>query len=104
MKLFFRGEGGGGANTQRINHDQLSLNQWVHGFCKNILNEALARNTMVSYIGDTTYFSWQGTKAAHAVLLCDMERGKVDWEDQYCIDWIRRVYAQKHVAPRLGDL
>ena len=33
---------------------------------------------MVSYLSDpmeaTTDFSWQGAKAAHAVLLCEMER------------------------------
>ena len=34
---------------------------------------------MVSYLSDlmedATDFSWQGAKAAHAVLLCEMERG-----------------------------
>ena len=58
---------------------------------------------MVFYMGDlmedSTDFSWQGAKAAHAVLLCEMERGKVDWGDQDQIDWISRAYTQKHVVP-----
>ena len=40
---------------------------------------------MLVYLGelmeDTTDFSWQNAKAAHAVLLCDMERGSVTWND-----------------------
>ena len=61
---------------------------------------------MVSYLGDlmedATDFSWQGAKAAHAVLLCDMERGSLQWEDLDRIDRIRRAHAQKHVSGRSG--
>ena len=36
------------------------------------------KDTMVSYLADLmedgTDFSWQGAKAAHAVLMCKMER------------------------------
>ena len=43
------------------------------------------KHTMVSYLSDlmedATDFSWQSTKAAHAVLLCEMERGSLQWED-----------------------
>ena len=57
---------------------------------------------MLSYLGDlmedATDFSWQGAKAAHAVLLCEMERRVVTWEDSDRIDRIRRAYAQKHVT------
>ena len=87
----------GGANRQRINYDQLSLTQWVHGFCKNIFDEPSEkrRNVMVVFMGelmeDATDFFWQRAKAAHAIWLCEMERGKVTWEDQGCIDRIRRV-------------
>ena len=71
----------GGFNRQRVTYDQLSLTQWVQGFCKNILEEKSShrRDTMVSYLGDlmedATDFTWQGAKAAHAVLMCEMERG-----------------------------
>ena len=105
----------GGVNRQRINYDQLSLTQWVHGFCQNILDEPSVkrRDVMVAYMGelmeDATDFSWQGAKAANAVLLCEMERGKITWEDQGRIDRIHRAYAQKHVGsnksnwPKLGE-
>ena len=47
---------------------------------------------------DTTDFSWQGAKASHAVLLCEMERGAVTWSETGRIDHIRRAHAQKHVT------
>ena len=57
---------------------------------------------MIAYLGDlmedTTDFSWQGTKAAHAVLLCEMERGSLTWENEDRIDRIRRAHVQKHVS------
>ena len=59
---------------------------------------------MVSYLADlmedATDFTWQGAKAAHAVLMCEMERGTVQWEDGDQIDRIRRAHAQKHVSHR----
>ena len=97
----------GGVNRQRVTYDQLSLTQWVQIFCKNILEEKSSqrRDIMVSYLGDlmkdATDFTWQGAKAAHAVLMCEMERGSLQWEDMDRIDRIRRAHAQKH-APGNG--
>ena len=97
----------GGVNRQRVTYDQLSLTQWVQGFCRNILEEKSSqrRDTMVSYLGDlmedATDFTWQGAKAAHAVLMCEMEWGSLQWEDTDRIDRIRRAHAQKH-APGKG--
>ena len=73
----------GGQSRQRVTYDQLSLTQWVQGFAKNIIEEKSqdTRNHMLYYLADimsdATDFSWQNAKAAHAVLLCDMERGAV---------------------------
>ena len=56
----------GGVARQRVTYDQLSLTQWVQGFCKNILEQksSCRRDTMVSYLSDlmedATDFSWQG--------------------------------------------
>ena len=72
----------GGDSRQRVTYDQLSLTQWVKGFCKNILEQKSSdrREIMVSYLGDlmedATDFSWQGAKAAHAVK-CEMELGSL---------------------------
>ena len=38
-------------------------------------------------------------KASQAVLMCEMERGTVDWCDTTRIDRIRRAHAQKHNPP-----
>ena len=93
-----------GRNRQRVSYDQLSLTQWVQGFCKNILEEKSneCKQVMISYMSDlmedATDFSWQGAKAAHAVMLCEMECGVLCWEDSDRIDRIRRAHAQKHVV------
>ena len=94
----------GGIQRQRISYDQLNLTQWIQGFCRNILeeNSVERRDAMVSYMADlmedATDFSWQGAKAAHTVMLCEMERGVLTWEDTECIDRIRRAHAQKHFS------
>ena len=51
---------------------------------------------MSDLMEDATDFSWARAKAAHAVLLCEMERDTVGWSDTSRIDRIRRAHAQKH--------
>ena len=92
-----------GHNCQRVTYDQLNLTQWVQGFAQNILDEKLQKKNkdqMLQYLADVMAdaidFSWQNTKAAHAVLLCDMERGAVMWDNSDEIDRIRRAHAQRH--------
>ena len=92
----------GGANRTRLTYDQLSLTQWVQGFCKNVLDEKdeHKREQMITYMSelmeDATDFGWQGAKAAHAVLCFELERGTVSWDDSVRIERIRRAHAQKH--------
>ena len=93
----------GGANRSRVTYDQLTLSQWVQGFCRNILDEKDEgkRERMVAYMADLmedcTDFTWSRAKAAHAVLCCEFERGTVTWDDTVKIDRIRRAHTQKHV-------
>ena len=58
------------------------------------------RFQMIQYMSelmeDATDFSWQGAKAAHAVLLCEFERGSITWGDTNRIERVRRAHAQKH--------
>ena len=57
------------------------------------------KNTMLDYLSeimeDANDFSWQSAKASHAVLLCRMEEGKVNWSETTKIDRIRRAHAQR---------
>ena len=84
-----------GANRTRVTYDQLNITQWVQGFCRNIMDESneKTRFQMVQYMSelmeDATDFTWQGAKAAHAVLLCEFERGTVSWRDTNRIERIR---------------
>ena len=50
-------------------------------------------NDLMEDAGD---FAWSSAKASHAVLLCEIERGTVEWLDTQCIDRIRHAHAQKH--------
>ena len=43
---------------------------------------------------DATDFAWTNTKAAHAVVLCEMERGALTWHDTNRLDRLCR--AQRH--------
>ena len=92
----------GGATRQRLNYDQLALTQSIQGFCRNVLEESDRGHIdiMIVYLSDlmedATDFSWQGAKVAHSVLLYEMERGLLKWEDSDRIDRIRRAHAQKH--------
>ena len=89
----------GGQNRQRLTYDQITMPQFVQGFVKNILDEQNEQNRehMLQYLGDimedASNFSWQSAKVSHAVLLCEMERGKVTWQDTARIDRVRRAYA-----------
>ena len=55
---------------------------------------------MLSYLcdlmEDANDFSWASAKASHAVLLCEMERGTLEWANTERIDRIRRAHAQRH--------
>ena len=53
---------------------------------------------MADLMEDVMDFCWQGTKAAHTVLCCELERGTVTWDDTVRINRIRRDHAQKHVS------
>ena len=52
---------------------------------------------------DANDFSWQSAKASHAVLLCRMEEGKVDWSETSKIDRIRRAHAQRAPPQNLAS-
>ena len=81
----------------------------MQGFIKNILDEKNLENRefILQYLGDimedASDFSWVSAKACHAVLLCEMERGKVSWSDTSRIDRIRRAHAQNIKIGKIGD-
>ena len=98
----------GDMSKQRVTYDQLSLTQFVQGFTKNMLEEQNehCRENMLQYLSDlmedASDFTWVNAKAAHAVLLCQMERGELTWYDTEKINRVRRVHAQKHTNKKSG--
>ena len=82
----------GGSSRQCMSYNQLTWCQWVQVFARNILEEKSkkTRENMLNYLSDlmedANDFSWHGAKAAYAVLMCDMERVAVIWDDTARID------------------
>ena len=66
-----------GLSKERILYNQLSVIQWVAGFCR-IMTEEVNSDYLVSLLDDAQDFSWKVAKASHAVLLCRMEQGEVE--------------------------
>ena len=88
----------------RVSYDSLSVFQWVCGLCNIIREESnvKTKNCMLDYMTeimeDAQDFGWASAKGAHALLLCCMEEGKVQWHMTEKIDRIRRAHAQKVVS------
>ena len=94
-----------GAIKERISYDQLTMTQWMAGFCRTMREEndqnlrSHMLNCLIDLLDDAQDFSWTVAKASHAVLLCRMEQGEVSGYDQVDrIDRIKRANAQKHVV------
>ena len=91
----------GGNNKSRISYDALNWCQWVSSLATIAREEKNldVKNAMLEYLSeimeDANDFSWQSAKASHAVLLCRMEEGKVEWHETHKLDKIRRAHAQR---------
>ena len=68
-----------GSSKERVSYDQLSITQWVAGFCRIMKEEKNSKfkehmlDYMISLFDDANDFSWDAAKASHVVLLCRME-------------------------------
>ena len=92
-----------GIQKERISYDQLTISQWMAGFCRSMREEknSKMRDHMIDYLisllDDSQDFSWSASKASHAVLLCRMEQGEIeDYSKIDQIDRVRRAHAQRH--------
>ena len=94
-----------GSTRSRPSYDQLNIFQWVTGFACIAQDETNVdiKNKMLEYLGDMMEdaqdFSWASVKAAHAVILCRMEEGKLTWSDTQGLDRSKRAHAQKILTP-----
>ena len=83
------------SNKERVSYDQLSVVQWVAGFCRTMKEEQNSKmrehmlDYLVSLLDDVQDFSWGAAKASHAILLCRMEQGEII--DYSCMDKIDRI-------------
>ena len=93
-----------GNRKERPTYDQLKPTQWMAGVIKGALDlsdtERIHKlNYLASLLEDASDFSFENAKACHAVILTDMERDKLTWEDTHLLDRYRRQHAQRHDAP-----
>ena len=92
-----------GTSKSRTSYDSLTTFQWMAGFCSIIKDEKdlKVKNAMLEYLTDLMEdardFGWSSAKGAHALILCRMEEGKVNWLMSDKLDRLRRAHAQKIV-------
>ena len=92
-----------GNQKTRPSYDDLNITQWVSGFVRCIQEQKLEVNRacMLDYLGnimeDASDFSWESAKAAHAILLTNMEADRINWSETDKIDRVRRAHAQRHI-------
>ena len=65
-----------GNNKDRVAYNQLTITQWMAGFCR-IMKEEKCEETktsmhdyLIALLDDGNDCSWQSAKASHAFLLC----------------------------------
>ena len=93
-----------GSQKTRPTYDDLNITQWVSGFVRCIQEEKSEANKacMLDYLGnimeDASDFSWESAKAAHAILLTNMEADRLNWSETDKIDRVRRAHAQRHIS------
>ena len=94
-----------GSKKERIQYDNLSVVQWVAGFCRILREEKDPQvsehmlDYLIALIEDANDFSWDAARASHAVLLCRMEQGEVKgYGETEKLDRICRASAQRHVT------
>ena len=92
-----------GSQKERVSYDQLSIGQWMAGFCRTMREENCVQNKdamldyLISLLDDSNDFLWSSAKACHAVLLCCMEQGEIkDYTQTDLTDRIQRAHAQRH--------
>ena len=93
-----------GSRKTRPSYDDLTISQWVSGFVRCVQEEksGAARDSMLDYLGnlmeDASDFSWESAKAAHAIVLTNMEADRLRWTETEKLDRIRRAHAQRHTS------
>ena len=93
-----------GTSKSRVTYDSVSSFQWMAGFSAIIREEknVKIKNAMLEYMTDIMEdaqdFGWATANGAHALILCRMEEGKVDWLSSEKLDRLRRAHAQKIVT------
>ena len=86
-----------GTSKNRVTYDSLSTFQWMSGFCSIIREESdvKVKNAMLDYVTDLMEdaqdFGWPSAKGAHALILCRMEEGKVNWLMSDKLNRLRRA-------------
>ena len=81
-----------GNNKERVMYNQLTMGQWMAGFCRTmrLVQDLNCKDAMLNYLtallDDSNDFSWGAAEACYAVLLCRMEQGEIkDYTQQVVV-------------------
>ena len=94
--------------SKQPTYDEMSLEQWVQGIMHCILEQSenrIRENMMIYFtflMQDAIELSASTARKAHAAVLQELERGKVDWENLEAIEKIKNRHTQIIVQVNKG--
>ena len=89
------------SGSKQPTYDELSNEQWIQGFLFCILDEqsTQVRENMLHYLTflmqDAIELSMNTARKAHAAVLQDMERGKLDWSKPELVEKVKNRNTQR---------
>ena len=91
-----------GPSRKPAEYEKLTMAEFVHGSisimqtCKDNKVKDLLLQHLKENMEDATEYSFESVRNYHAIVLSEMEQGRLTWHDQMAIQGLRRQYAQKY--------
>jgi len=87
-----------GPDRKPAHYDDLSVPEFIMGYMTILLDSPDINRDMLMHLRDvmtdTVDYSWDSARNSHAVLLQQMEQGRITWQDRTQVQEVRRRYAQ----------
>ena len=89
-----------GSDRRPARYDELSVPEFVAGYMKIVTDNVadvhtttLMLNHLHDLMSDVTEHSWDNVRNCHAIILQQMEQGRITWEDERRLRELRHTYA-----------
>ena len=86
--------------AESVKYNDLSVQEFVYGFCCQVLEEGNDWRTKVQHLKDlmqdASDYNWENARNFHGIVLNQIERKRLTWANTEEIANLRRRYAQTH--------